>query len=124
MDAKKHLDALKVEGSSGAVDGKNAVHEVTFALMSSMTDCMASVFATASMDVTLQVFVLQVDEQEAPGDPSTQPLADDVELEEVAVAVVEVTVVGGIVGLSTVTVNWHGSAMLPAVSFANEVMLN
>ena len=57
MDAKKHFDALKIEGSSGAVDAKNDVHEVAFAPMSSMTDCMASVEEMASMDVTLQVSV-------------------------------------------------------------------
>ncbi len=89
MDAKKHLVAVEIEGSSGAVEGKNDVHEGAFAPISSITDCMTSTVAIASMDVTLQVLVLHVDEQEAPGDPSTQPVAD-VEFEEVAVVVVVV----------------------------------
>lgn len=86
MPPKKHLVALEIDGSSGAVDGKNDVHDGAFSPMSSITDCMAWTVAIASMDVTLQVLGLQVDEQDAPGAPSTQPVAV-VEVEEVVVDV-------------------------------------
>ncbi len=57
LDAEKHFVALEMDGSSGAVDAQNDVHNVTFAPMSSITDCMASTVVIASMDVTLQVVV-------------------------------------------------------------------
>jgi hypothetical protein len=51
LDPKKHLEALEIDGSSGAVDGKKDVHEVALEPMSAMTDCMASTLAIASIDV-------------------------------------------------------------------------
>ncbi len=76
LEAKKHLDPARIEGSSGAVDGRNAWHLLGPSPISSTTNVIASELVIASIEVALHARGPQVDEQDAPGEPRTHPLVE------------------------------------------------